>query len=367
MVLKRYQRALAIVAASCFTFGALAACGNKANNQTHEPEQEVAFGFAKSDVYTEKYKIEYLELVGAYDLDLEFSSSDTSIVTVSNNGAVTGCGEGTAVVTATYGDSVATVSVHVSKNKSKPELFVAESATVARNEKFLLTPQVTYKNSPVNAAYSYSVDGSGISVSPSGEVTGNTAGEYTVTVRASYVDVTLERDVAVRVVNSEYFHLDARAADLYLSDAFGDGLATSYTARVYTDKTGDIAWQSSNTAVASVSGGVITPVGAGICTVTASTGGSSASMTVTVKKPTAYVSDVKDITKTNSTFVLDLNDYSAFLNGKTVNDFSVTQESGESVRIIRFDGRYLTLDSGIDLGEQTLKVETDSIIIDCPL
>lgn len=354
-------------------FVAATACGscliacNDDKPTEHEKPVRSELEFREDTVYLEKYSTKVLALDGADGMELGFTSSDEAVASVSSDGTVTARGEGNAVITASCDGANATITVNVSRNKTQPVITVSsKSVTVAEGGKYFVEPVVTYKDVPVDAVYSYSATG-GLTVDQSGEITGNAVGNYVVTVTAKYVDVTLTQNIDVKVISDSYFHLDRRSVELYLSDAFGDGYATEQTLRVYTDGAGEIAWTTSDPNVAVVSGGAVAPVGAGVCTVTASAAGKTASATVTVKKPQTSLSEVKEIVKTSSAFVLDLNDHAAIMSGKTVGDFTVTQESGAMAEILRFDGRYLTLSSDIELGEQTLRVETDEVVIDCPV
>ncbi|MBD5132355.1 MAG: hypothetical protein HDT28_07210 [Clostridiales bacterium] len=367
MVLNKKRMAvIATVVAATACGACLIACNDKKSTEP-TPPAHTEFEFRESNVYLEKYSTKLLLLDGADGLQLSFASSDETVASVSGDGTVTARGEGSAVITASGDGANATVTVNVSRNKSQPVIAVSsKSVTVAEGGKFFIEPTVTYKDVPVDAVYTFSANG-GLTVDNSGEITGTAIGSYVVTVTAEYVDITLTQNIDVKVISGSYFHLDRRSAEIYLSDAFGDGNTTEQTLRVYTDSTSVVTWSTSNPNVATVTGGVVTPVGAGVCTVTASADGMTASATVTVKKPQTSLSDVKEIAKTSSTFVLDLNDHAALFSDKTMDDFTVTQNSGVGVDTLRFDGRYLTLSSDIELGEQILRVETDEVVIDCPV
>lgn len=210
--------------------------------------------------------------------DITWSSSDTKVATVDNNGAVKAVSTGTATITATYRfcgiDYTATCKVSVdgkpsiSLNKLLLSLYIGDTS--------VLTETVT----PSNAAVTWSSsDTSVATVNSYGKVTAISSGYATITASFRYNGVEYHTDCYVSVTKPT-ISLSSSRGSIYQ----GDSISISAT----TEPGGySVSWSSSNSNVASVSGGKITGKSAGSATITArfTYGGNtySATYSITVK------------------------------------------------------------------------------------
>lgn len=129
-----------------------------------------------------------------------------------------------------------------------------------------------------------------------GVVTAVGAGEATITAKAGECTATCVVNVGVVSVTS--ITLNQSALDLFINEK--DTLTATVTPDNATDKT--VTWTSSDDTVATVSGGVVTAVGAGEATITAQAGEFSATCTVSVEADSGVVVpvEVADMTSVGS-------------------------------------------------------------------
>ncbi len=207
---------------------------------------------------------------GAY----RYTSSDTSVVKVSGSGELTALGGGSATITVSSDgaeDVTCTVVVREYQMYLSPgslTLFADGSATIS------------VYGIPSYASVSWSSDSRGVAtVNSSGRVTGVSAGTATIT--ASW-DSGVKTYYAYASVTVQ---AEGLTLNTYKISSFYVGETRSITA--YTSPSGgSVTWRSSNTSVATVSGsGVVTAVGGGSCTITATFGSHTESCSVTVTQP----------------------------------------------------------------------------------
>jgi len=214
---------------------------------------------------------------------ITFSSSNNQIATVSSQGLVTGVSAGTATITATSEgatgratitiapDPVATVEI----SPSTASVVVGQTtqlAATARNVRGqALTGRSVIWTSSSPAVASVSTTGVVSGLSPGiaviiASVDGK-QGSATVTVRSvPVVSVSVTPSTASTIVGQS----------VTLTATTMDGAGNALNGRI-------VGWTSSNTSIATVtSSGVVTGVGSGTATITASSEGVSGSATVTV-------------------------------------------------------------------------------------
>jgi len=214
---------------------------------------------------------------------ITFSSSNNQIATVSSQGLVTGVSAGTATITATSEgatgratitiapDPVATVEI----SPSTASVVVGQTtqlAATARNVRGqALTGRSVIWTSSSPAVASVSTTGVVSGLSPGiaviiASVDGK-QGSATVTVRSvPVVSVSVTPSTASTIVGQS----------VTLTATTMDGAGNTLNGRI-------VGWTSSNTSIATVtSSGVVTGVGSGTATITASSEGVSGSATVTV-------------------------------------------------------------------------------------
>lgn len=222
----------------------------------------------------------------ANDQSLTWTSSNQKVATVSSNGTVTPVGEGTTTVRATAKDGsgkYAECSVTVEADKSVKNVSIAPtSVTLNNGESVTLSVTVTPSNA-INKDVSWSSSNTSVAeVSQSGVVTAKSKGNATITA-TSDEDPSIKGQCVVSVIQSVTgISLSQIAIEMELDDS-----PVTLTATVSpvdaNDKT--MTWTSSNTAVATVTNGRVTPVAPGTSIITATTtdGGFQASCEVTVK------------------------------------------------------------------------------------
>ena len=135
------------------------------------------------------------------------------------------------------------------------------------------TDTVTWRSSDTSiATVSNSEDNAG-------QVTGVAAGEATITLQVGNLTdtctVTVTQDETVAVTG-----IELNKTELTLTEGGSETLTATVTPDNATDKT--VTWTSNKESVATVENGVVTAVGEGIATITATAGGKSAACTVTV-------------------------------------------------------------------------------------
>ena len=233
----------------------------------------------------------------ATNKSITWTSSDTSVATVSNSGVVSGVKAGTATITATSQESGKTATCVVTVND--PFIHVTG---VTLNESFVsievgkttvLSPTVSPSNATNKAVTWISTDPSVATVSSSGEVTGIKAGNAAITVRT--VDGNKTAMCAVKVtdpiVQVTGVSLNNTATSIEVGHT--TTLVATVSPNNATDKS--VTWESSDTSVATVSdSGVVTGVKAGTATITVRTvdGNKTATCLITVNNPVVHVTGV---------------------------------------------------------------------------
>jgi uncharacterized protein YjdB len=219
-----------------------------------------------------------------------WSSSNTSVASVSSNGVVTAVSTGTATITATSNGHSGTATVIVTSvpvatvTVSPPAVFVPLGTTTA----LTATMKDANGNVLVNRAVTWSSSNDQIAtVSPSGVVT--TVAQGTVTITATSEGKTGTATVSVGPPSVASVTVSPATTSVNV------GQTTSLTATpkdangvVLTGRI--VTWASSNTALATVSAtGVVTGVAVGSVTITATSEGRSGTATVTIASTVSSV------------------------------------------------------------------------------
>lgn len=353
---KRRAKFFAIIAAVCLalTLG-LTACGESKTSVTLD---KTALAIERFDTAT------ITATVKGTTGEVVWSSDNEGVATVSG-GVVTAVAAGVATITAKVGDASATCAVTVTDsgyfpvlNTGKSELSLIESAT------YTLTPSVTFRGNGVTASFTYEVADSAVAtVSDAGVITAVKAGTTTVTVRSSYVGYSLEETVTVKVMENSSITLSDSSVSLATSKPDGTDYLTSKTVTAdVIDKgadgdAGNIVWSTGSDTVATVSGGVITAVGEGTTTVTATyvtTSGKTITATVAVEV-------IIPVVKYDGSFDWDLGvspkvqlDVNAIA-GKTSDSVVRVEVDGTAVTSSVVDDKKIKLD-GVTFGEKSVVV-----------
>lgn len=231
---------------------------------------------------------------------VSWESSDAETVSVDANGVVTGNKIGSATITVTTEDGGKTATCVVTVSHKHIESIDISQSTLALTLASAAT-QLTATYSPDDATdteLTWTVDKPEIAtVSSTGVVTPVAEGTAIVTVANGSVSATCT--VTVSAVEITAVTLDLSTLTFTMGDATQTLTATVEPENA-TVKT--VTWSSDNINVATVTNGVVTPVGVGTCTITATAGAKTATCAVTVN-PKA----VTGITLDKSTLEISVN------------------------------------------------------------
>ena len=260
----------------------------------------------------------------ATNKSVKWTSSDTNVVIVDNNGRLDAKKVGTANITVTTNDGFKTSTVKVTVvTKPVPVTGVklnASSITLSKNEKTILKTTITPSNATNNQVTWKSSNESVVTVDQNGTVTAKNYGTANITVTTN--DGKKTATVKVNVPQP-----DVSSISVYIAKYSSSKLYVGANTRIYveyypTDAANkSVTWKSSNTKVATVdSSGTIKAVGRGTATITATTpNGKSAYKTFTVVENPAHYS-IK-FTKANygnsPSYALTV-----YKNGSTFEDYS---------------------------------------------
>ena len=281
-----------------------------------------------------------------------WSSSNTSVATVSSAGLVTGAAVGSATITATTVDGgyTATCALSVVVPVAGVSLS-ASSAFCAVGGTYQLTATVSPFNA-TNPAVTWSSGTTSVAtVGSTGLVAGVAVGSATITVKTA--DGAFSSSCAVSVVVPvSGVSLNKSSLSLVASGTYQLTAAVSPSSA--TDQ--NVSWSSSNTSIATVgSGGLVTGIGSGQASITATTenGSYQASCAVTVTVP------VTGVSLSASSFSIPLNgtyQLGATLIPSNATDQTVDWSSNDtSIATVNTAG----LVTGVGGGSTTIEVATD--------
>lgn len=231
------------------------------------------------------------------DTTVTWSSSDSGVATV-KDGKVTAAGPGSATITAKAGDQEDTCEVTVSAKEP-----AAVSITVAPAKLSLIVGEsdtLAAATVPEGQAVSWTSSDDKIASVSGGKVTAVAKGTATITASVEVEGQT--KSAACEVTVSE-----AAAVPTLSKTSLTLPLKDSETLTVANAPSGaSISWQSSKTAVATVSSsGKVTAVAAGTATITASVNGTEFKCEVTVKAPSLSKNSLSIAVKKTSTLSVD--------------------------------------------------------------
>ncbi|MDE6809866.1 MAG: Ig-like domain-containing protein [Muribaculaceae bacterium] len=214
------------------------------------------------------------------DKTVTWSSSDEKIATVSTDGIIKAVKVGTATITAACGDVKATCEVTVLPIAAEKIVLSKEKMSINELDSIKITATVTPENTTYKTITWSSSDEKIATVSNDGIIKAIKVGTATITATCGEVKATCE--VTVLPITAEKIVLDLTEVSLNQSDTIK--ITATITPENTTDKT--IMWSSSDEKVATVStDGIITAVGVGKATITASCGEIKATCEVTVLEP----------------------------------------------------------------------------------
>ena len=212
---------------------------------------------------------------------LSWSSSNTSVATVSQSGVVTAKASGATIITVRTDNGKSDdclVTVTQSAVSPTSVSVVPTSLSLEVNQTANLTATVYPSNATTSLTWSSS--NTNVSKVSNGKVTAVGAGSCVITVKTSNgKSATCNVTVAEPVVNPTSVYVSPSSLSLEVNET------ANLTATVYpSNATTSLTWSTSNSSVAKVSSGKVTAVGAGTCMITVKTSnGKSASCNVTVR------------------------------------------------------------------------------------
>jgi len=215
----------------------------------------------------------------ATDNTLSWSSSNTSVATVDQQGMVTAVKEGTATITVTASGQSAQCSVTVSKKIVHVSSITLDKTSLDMSKGQSVNLIATLNPADATFAVSWISSNTGVaSVDNNGKVTAVGAGNATITAKADGKMASCSVTVTVDV---ESVTLDKTSLEMVEGDA-----ATLKATVNPSDATNrSVSWQSSNSSVVTVDAtGGLKAVSAGSAVITASAGGKLATCQVTVIK-----------------------------------------------------------------------------------
>jgi uncharacterized protein YjdB len=217
---------------------------------------------------------------------ISWKSNNTSVAVVDNNGKITSVGDGSCIITVTCGNCTAVCTVTVAEVRPCTNLALGKSSIefTALEKTHTLTYTVTPNNTTDTIQWKSS-NTSVATVNSSGVVTSKAAGTATITVTCGSKSATCAVTVTVACTSVS---LDKTLLNF-------DRIGASHTLTVTkspSNTTDSVRWSTSNASVATVSNGVITTVGDGSCTITATCGSKSATCTIKVSSRVNYATMV---------------------------------------------------------------------------
>lgn len=221
----------------------------------------------------------------------DWESDDTTIADVIK-GKITGYGPGKATVTASYGTKSTTIEVEVDHaiklTLDKQELLLKKNgtdqlkltATYANGNSEEITDRAEWSSSKEDVVYVVK-----------GKLVANSSGEATITAKYGdkSVSATVDVDVPLRLeAASDVLYLQAgKSEQLTIEATYADGTKE--------DVTSSAAWSTDKDAIASVIKGKVTAYKAGQALVTASYGGKTTAIQISVDIPNTIVPSKKTV------------------------------------------------------------------------
>ena len=225
------------------------------------------------------------------------------------------------------------------------------ATTMLKGNKETITATVAPSNA-ANKTVTWSTSNAGIATVASGEITAIAKGTAVITVTTADGSKTAACNVTVSDTAVAVTSLALNKTSTSITAGNTEKLTATITPSGATNQ--NVTWSSSNTAIATVSGGTVTAVSAGTATITVTTtdGRKTATCTVTVSNNAVTLNSVSanGDSSTQTTTQLTLT-FSKAITGLSANDITLTGVSGVSKGTLSASGATYTLPiSGITEG-----------------
>ncbi len=226
--------------------------------------------------------------------DIQWSSADESILTVSSGGLVTAVAEGVAEVSVQVDGLSAVLSVTVGPAALVSVDVSLSSPVVVLGRSISLVAIAHYSDLTQNDVSSVvawtSADEAVATVDAAGRVSSHSVG--TVSVSALYGGISVTHGVEVVAAELESLVLSDLAPSLALGRSLQLSVTGHYSDSTQVDLTSEVLWASDNLLLASVDGGLLQALGEGETFVSASFEGVSTTVNVVISAPVLDVLSV---------------------------------------------------------------------------
>lgn len=223
---------LVIMTASAFVTAAACNCAGTPDDPAKET---ISIELNHYSYSLEKYDdVELIVYVKGSSEKARWSSSDETVASVTESGAVTAVKEGKATITAAVGEVKAECIITVSDSGYVPTIdsgVVGGEITIVAGDIYQIKPKLSYNGKTYDdAVFSFSSDNEKVVVSKDGKITANGIAEgVTITVKASwrgYNVSTLETTVIVNAVTNAFIIVEQKNYSLYTTDSVAGCIKT---------------------------------------------------------------------------------------------------------------------------------------------
>ena len=219
---------------------------------------------------------------------MTWTSTDTSVATVDSSGTVTAKGFGCTTIVAEADERYDVCTVTVVKTDVSSITLSSTSKTLETGDTVTLTATVSPSDATYPTVIWTSSDTSVATVDDSGKITAVAEGAATITAEADG-----EYDVCTVTV-TDYADIVSDVSLSSTSETLDVGDTVTLTATVSPNSAASVTWTSSDTSVATVSGGKVTAVAEGAVTIIADADGVYAVCTIAVSDAGTEDEDTTD-------------------------------------------------------------------------
>jgi len=281
------------------------------------------------------------------DNQIEWSSYDTNIAKVDENGRVTATSSGTTLITAKIGTHLAICRVNV----TQPVVGVTLSSkktTIYKGQKFKLTPTIEPKTASNKAVTWKTSDSSVVTVTTDGTITGVAGGAAVITCTTADGDGKLA-DICVVTVKELVTSVKLNYSSYKLGLKKTIKLTPTVSTQTATNK--NVTWKSDNTKVATVDKhGKVTGKALGYATITATAQDGSQEEASCEIRVVTLVSSISLNSTSKSLYVGDRYDLKATINPKNATYKSpLWKSSNTNVATVDSSGTVTALKEGTAL------------------